>query len=161
MGYEALVARFLVAIQQDRARKQPFFFISYGAELIEANQVLCFGNWLLTVVIGPHLPVTLQGPSSSHLFALFMLCLNINTMSKQIIRYYWWLTPHLFLSKMRWCSWVLDVLSLRLQHDFSALWVLLIVFYYCELSFPCFWYDYHTLYYYQRHCRSEEVYKRQ
>ena len=30
-----------------------FFFISYGAELIEANQVLCFGNWLLTIVIGP------------------------------------------------------------------------------------------------------------
>ena len=53
MGYEALVARFLVAMQQDRAREQPFFLISYAAELIKANKVLCFGNWLLTTVIGP------------------------------------------------------------------------------------------------------------
>ena len=42
-----------MALQQDRAREQPFFLVSYAAELIEADQVLCFGNWLLTIVIGP------------------------------------------------------------------------------------------------------------
>ena len=51
-GYEALVARFWVALQQDRACEQPFFLVSYAAELIEADQVFCFGNWLLTIVIG-------------------------------------------------------------------------------------------------------------
>ena len=53
MGYEALVARFLVALQQDRAREEPFFLVSYVAELIKADQVFCFGNWLLTIAIGP------------------------------------------------------------------------------------------------------------
>ena len=47
-GYEALVARVMVALQQDRAREQPFFLVSYAAKLIEADQVFCFGNWLLT-----------------------------------------------------------------------------------------------------------------